>query len=126
MRHIDIATEYAKGWNNLNFTNFFECLDADCELSSYWVLSNLKGKLAIADYLNKKVETIKRANHKVYAELGTCTVTEVGSPCVVLAQSDPANREGVVTFKINSNLVTEMNICAFQILAPNCSGIYPK
>ena len=62
MNKLEIVTEIAKGYNNLN-SAIFEVLASDyiC-YESQWVLNSIYGKAETFSYLKQKFETIKQSN----------------------------------------------------------------
>lgn len=87
----DAARAFARAWNRLDPADFLEHLRPEARYASQWVLEELVGKRAIADYLVTKMRTVKdRALHnpatKVFAELGKTTAGSPGRDCVFMAQ----------------------------------------
>jgi hypothetical protein len=106
----DAAVLFAKSWNKLDFTEWFENLAEDCQYSSQYVKEVLQNREAIVHYLSGKLETIKRTGHPVKARVATMVKGErpgpkKGSPCVGMYQGDCQSICSVVFFRVADGMV---------------------
>lgn len=95
----DAAIAYARAWNRLECSDFLELLATDAHYESQWVFSELASKDDIADYLITKMETVKSAGNKVFAELGKTRLGSIGRDCVFIAQGRKEEVKAVVLLK---------------------------
>lgn len=120
----DAATAYAKAWNRLDPGEFIDMLSPDVRYSSQWVLEDLHGKKALADYLRGKMATVKKSAATVYAEVAQIGT---GDPCVLLAQGNRDDVNALVLFTVDQNKVTGFDMCIPDLYGSNIrSGMYPS
>ena len=63
---------YAKMMHTLDSSEFESYLSEDFTYSSQKVLTDMNSKDEFIEYIRPKLETIKKTNSSVYAELGVC------------------------------------------------------
>lgn len=122
----DALIAYAKMMNTLNSSEFESMLADDFSYESQAVLSAINGKKEFIEYIRPKLQTIKNANAKVYAELAELSAYGQNE-CVVVAQGSKDNLAATVYIKINNDKITRLDMC----LVPDPktakrSGIYPQ
>jgi hypothetical protein len=105
---LTAAAAYAKAWNRLDPSEFIGMLDPDVCYSSQWVLEDLVGQENVANYLTKKMQTVKKAGATVYTEVAQ---TRAGKTCVLLAQGDKKNVNALVLFDVDHDKVTRFDMC---------------
>lgn len=126
----DAARAFARAWNRLDPADFLEHLRPEARYASQWVLEELVGKRAIADYLVTKMRTVKdRALHdpatKVFAELGKTTAGSPGRDCVFMAQGRKEKITAVALFEVEAGKIKRYDLCIPELLGIVRSGIYP-
>lgn len=126
----DAARAFARAWNRLDPADFLEHLRPEARYASQWVLEELVGKRAIADYLVTKMRTVKdRALHnpatKVIAELGKTTAGLPGRDCVFMAQGRKEKITAVALFEVEAGKIKRYDLCIPELLGIVRSGIYP-
>jgi len=121
----DAATAYARAWNRLECTEFLELLAPDAIYESQWVFNELAGKDVIADYLIHKLEAVKNAGNKVFAELGITRLGSFGRDCVFIAQGKKEEVKAVVLFKVADDKIQRYDLCVPELYDVDRSGIYP-
>ncbi len=107
MNKLEIVTEIAKGYNNLNSSTFEVLASDDISYESQWVLNSIYGKAEIFNYLNQKFETIKNSETKLFAELAYFGE----DPCIILAQDTKENKVATVLIDIANEQIGKMTIC---------------
>ena len=68
----DALSIYAKMMHTLDSSEFESFLSEDFSYSSQKVLTDMNSKDEFIEYIRPKLETIKKTNSSVYAELGVC------------------------------------------------------
>ena len=69
----DALSIYAKMMHTLDSSEFESFLSEDFSYSSQKVLTDMNSKDEFIEYIRPKLETIKKTNSSVYAELGVCS-----------------------------------------------------
>ena len=121
MEDLDFVRLYAKSWNQLNFEVIEPFLSSDVVYDSQVVLESLVGKAAVSDYLEGKMETIKRnlLTSEVYAEVGYCgsqagrrvqLFGAEGRPCVLMAQGDISIPTAIVLLETDGRMIKQVSI----------------
>lgn len=126
----DAAVAYARAWNRLDPAEFIGLLAPDAVYTSMWVLTDLQGKEAVADYLIGKIQAVKAycahdPTAKVYAELGRTAGSFSGRHCVILAQGDKDSPDCVAMFRVAGGQVKQVDLCLVEVMGPVRSGVYP-
>lgn len=122
----DALRAYAKMWNTLSTEALESLLADDFTYESQWVFEALTSKQAFLDYIRSKIETVRQAKAKVYAEMGVVSAYGERQPCVVLAQNAKSNLVGLVLAEVKDNKLTRIDLCI--VPAPQAaerSGEYP-
>ena len=118
---------YAAMMNTLDASRIEPFLADDFVYESQAVFQPLESKQAFLNYIRPKLETVKRANATVYAELGRVSAYGSEQPCVVLAQSRPENLVGLVLAKAEGGKLKRLDLCV--VPPPQTaqrSGEYPQ
>ena len=77
------------------------------------------------EYIRPKLETIKKTNSSVYAELGICPAYG-HTDCLIMAQGDKSNLLGVAYASVDEGKISGLSLCI--VPTPDSairSGIYP-
>ncbi len=134
-----LVTALGKAYNTLDVSHIEYLLDADIIYESQQVLSPLKGKKAVLDYLRKKFETLRNTpGAELIAELGfmgsqerayikAAFATE-GQPCLILSQGEKERKLAVVLVEGLRGKISRVELCT---VAPHWSqvrgtGEYPS
>jgi hypothetical protein len=118
---------YAAMMNTLDATRIEPHLADDFVYESQAVFQPLESKQAFLEYIKPKLETVKRANATVFAELGRVSAYGREQPCVVLAQNSPENLVGLVLAKSEGGKLKRLDLCV--VPAPRTAqrtGEYPR
>ena len=107
MNKLEIVTEIAKGYNNLNSSTFEVLASENISYESQWVLNALNGKAETFSYLKQKFETIKNSETKLFAELAYFGE----DPCIILAQDTKENKVATLLIDITNEQISQMTIC---------------
>ena len=116
---------YAKMIHTLDSSEFESYLSEDFTYSSHKVLTNMNSKDEFIEYIRPKLETIKKTNSSVYAELGVCPAYG-HTDCLVMAQGDKSNLLGVAYASVDKGKISGISLCI--VPTPDSaerSGIYP-
>ena len=84
MTNKDLATEYAKAFNNLDIAYIEKHLAEDFKYTSQKVFSQMESKAEYLHYLKGKFSTIRNSQSKVVARLGLFR----NENCIALYQID--------------------------------------
>ncbi len=122
----DALIAYAKMMNTLDASEFELLLDDNFCYESQLVLEPISGTSKFIIYIREKLETIKKANLRVYAELGELSAYGQ-TECVVLAQNDKNHIGAVVYANVRGDKITRIDICTVpDPRTAKRSGIYPQ
>ena len=116
---------YAKMIHTLDSSEFESYLSEDFTYSSHKVLTNMNSKDEFIEYIRPKLETIKKTNSSVYAELGVCPAYG-HTDCLIMAQGDKSNLLGVAFASVDKGKISGISLCI--VPTPDSaerSGIYP-
>jgi len=117
---------YAKMMNTLSAEPLEPLLADDFVYESQAVFQALASKQAFLEYMIPKLQTIRRSNATVYAEMGTVAAYGKNQPCVILAQSDKANLVALVLAKTQGSKLSRLDLCIVPPpQAAERSGEYP-
>lgn len=117
---------YAKMINTLSAEPLESILADDFTYESQTVFQALESRHAFLEYIIPKLETIRRSNAKVFAEMGTVLAYGKSQPCVILAQNDKANLVALVLAKTHGGKLSRLDLCiAPPPQAAERSGEYP-
>jgi len=112
--------------NTLSAEPLEPLLADDFAYESQTVFQALESKQAFLEYIIPKLQTIRRSNATVYAEMGTVAAYGKNQPCVILAQNDKANLVALVLAKTHGSKLSRLDLC---IVPPpqtaKRSGEYP-
>ncbi len=120
---------YAKMMNTLSvepLEPLEPLLADDFVYESQGVFQALESKQAFLEYIFLKLQTIRRSNATVYAEMGTLSAYRKNQPCVILAQNDKANLVALLLAKTQGSKLSRLDLCI--VPAPQSaerSGEYP-
>lgn len=117
---------YAKMMNTLSVEPLESLLADDFAYESQTVFQAILSKQAFLEYIIPKLQTIRRSDATVYAEMGTVAAYGKNQPCVILAQNDKANLVALILAKTHGNKLRRLDLC---IVPPpqtaQRSGEYP-
>ena len=85
----------------------------------------MNSKDEFIEYIRPKLETIKKTNSSVYAELGVCPAYG-HTDCLIMAQGDKSNLLGVAYASVDNGKISGFSLCI--VPTPDSaerSGIYP-
>ena len=116
---------YAKMMHTLDSSEFESFLSGDFSYSSQKVLTDMNSKDEFIEYIRPKLETIKKTNSSVYAELGICPAYG-HADCLIMAQGDKSNLLGVAYASVDKGKISGLALCIVPTPeAAERSGIYP-
>ena len=116
---------YAKMMHTLDSSEFESFLSEDSTYSSQKVLTDMNSKDEFIEYIRPKLETIKKTNSSVYAELGVCPAYG-HTDCLIMAQGDKSNLLGVAYASVDKGKISGISLCIVPTPdAATRSGIYP-
>ena len=121
----DALSIYAKMMHTLDSSEFESFLSEDFTYSSQKVLTDMNSKDEFIEYIRPKLETIKKTNSSVYAELGVCPAYG-HADCLIMAQGDKSNLLGVAYASVDKGKISGLSLCI--VPTPDSairSGIYP-
>ena len=101
-------------------------LAEDFVYESQNVLQPSESKQEFLEYIYPKLKTIREANAKVFAEIGTVSAYE-NQPCVIRAQNDKDNLVALVLVKLEGQLIKRLDLCIVpRPQTAKRSGEYPE
>ena len=116
---------YARMMHTLDSSEFESFLSEDFSYSSQKVLTDMNSKNEFIEYIRPKLETIKKTNSSVYAELGVCPAYG-HTDCLIMAQGDKSNLLGVAYASVDKGKISGIALCIVPTPeAAERSGIYP-
>ena len=116
---------YAKMMHTFDSSEFESYLSEDFTYTSQKVLIDMNSKDEFIEYIRPKLETIKKTNSSVYAELGVCPAYG-HTDCLIMAQGDKSNLLGVAYASVDKGKISGISLCI--VPTPDSaerSGIYP-
>ena len=111
----DSLRAYAKMMNTLDSSHLEPLLAEDFSYASQMVFDEIGSKQLFLEYIEPKLQTIKRANATVYAEIGTVNAYSKQQPCVILAQNKRDNLEALVLATVESGELKRLDLCIVPI-----------
>jgi hypothetical protein len=126
-----LVTALGKAYNTLDITHIEQLLDDDIKYESQHVITPLRGKEAVLDYLRKKFVTLKNTpGSELFAEIGfmgsqereyiqAAFATE-GQPCLILSQGEKEKKLAVVLVEGLQGKISEVQLCT---VAPHWSQV---
>ncbi len=78
------AIEYAKAWNELDYTDFLKLLDKNVHCASQYALEELTNKNSILNYLENKIKTVRKLGIKICAEVGNTQLNFAGKDFLLI------------------------------------------
>ena len=121
----DALSIYAKMMYTLDSSEFESFFSEDFSYSSQKVLTDMNSKDEFIEYIRPKLETIKKTNSSVYAELGVCPAY-VHTYCLIMAQGDKSNLLGVAYASVDKGKISGISLCIVPTpYSAERSGIYP-
>ena len=122
---MEALSMYARMLHTLNSSEFESFLSEDFSYSSQKVLTDMNSKEDFIEYIRPKLETIKKTNSSVYAELGVCPAYG-HTDCLIMAQGDKSNLIGVAYASVDEGKICGLALCIVPTPdAAERSGIYP-
>jgi hypothetical protein len=126
LTEVDALRAYAKMMNTLSVEPLESLLADDFAYESQTVFQALESKQAFLEYIIPKLQTIRRLNATVYAEMGAVDAYGKYQPCVILAQNDKANLVALVLAKTHGSKLRRLDLCIVPPpQAAERSGEYP-
>lgn len=140
MNESELVELYAKTWNTLNSAIIEPYLADDVVYESQKIFTPLVGKDAVYDYLQGKMQTIKKTRYKsdVFAEIGYCGSQDGNKiqvlsasdfrPCVLMAQGNPDEVIALVLLETEAGKIKRIDICT-EVPHPSTAtrtGEYPE
>jgi len=113
---LEACRGFARMMNTLDVSHLTPWLADDMTYSSQRVFASLSGKEAYLNYITEKLETVRKANASVWAEIAHTEAFSAG-PCVVLAQGTKDNLVSTLLLKLRDGKIVNMDMCA--VPAPN-------
>ena len=116
---------YARMLHTLDSSEFESFLSEDFSYSSQKVLTDMNSKDEFIEYIRPKLETIKKTNSSVYAELGVSPAYG-HTDCLIMAQGDKSNLLGVAYASVDKGKISGLSLCI--VPTPDSAiriGIYP-
>ena len=118
-------TAYATMMNRLNAAYLEPLLADDFHYASQWVIAEIESKSAYLNYIEAKLEIIRKSGPVVWAEMGSLE-RELPGPCVVMAQGDKEDLLAVVLAEVEGGKIKRMDLCfAPSPYSARRTGIYP-
>ena len=116
---------YARMMHTLDSSEFESFLSEDFSYSSQKVLTDMNSKDEFIEYIRPKLETIKKTNSSVYAELGVCPAYG-HTDCLIMAQGNKSNLLGDAYASVDAGKISGLSlyIVPTPYLAKR-SGVYP-
>lgn len=112
--------------NTLSAEPLVSLLADNFAYESQAVFQALESKQAFLEYIIPKLQTIRRSNTTIYAEMGTVAAYGKNQPCVILAQNDKANLVALVLAKTQGSKLSRLDLCIVPPpQAAERSGEYP-
>jgi len=108
---IDSLRAYARMMNTLDSSHLEPLLAEDFSYTSQMVFDEIGSKQLFLEYIRPKLQTIRRANATVYAEMGTVNAYGKQQPCVILAQNKRDNLEALVLATVESGELKRLDLC---------------
>lgn len=134
-----LVTALARAYNILDTSRLEQLLDEDSVYESQHVITPLRGRQNILEYLSRKFETIRNTpGSRLFAEvayLGSqhqatiqTTFAVEGQPCVILSQGERENKFALIFIEAIRGKIARVDICT---VAPHWSqaegtGEYPE
>jgi len=126
-----LVTALGKSYNTLDVAPIEQLLDDDIKYESQQVLSPLKGREAVLDYLKKKFVTLRNTpGSELFAETGFMGSQECeyikaafateGQPCLILSQGEKERKLAVVLVEGLKGKISEVQLCT---VAPHWSQV---
>jgi hypothetical protein len=107
---LEACRAYARMMNSLSTSHIEPWLADDLKYTSQWVAEDIVGKENYLAYIGGKIQSIKRAGSRVWAEIAyTDALNAV--PCVVLAQSTPDDLKATLLIEMNGSKIGSMCMC---------------
>jgi hypothetical protein len=117
---------FATTLNTLDPAHLESLLADDFHYASQWVFQEITSKAEYLTYLRGKLETIRRSNSPMFAELGRVVAYGADRPCVVVAQGSREQLEALALVEVADGLIPRIDLCAVPPpQAAERSGEYP-
>ena len=101
---------YARMLHTLDSSEFESFLSEDFSYSSQKVLTDMNSKDEFIEYIRPKLETIKKSESPVYAELGVCPAYG-HNDCLIMAQGDKSNFLGIAYTSVDKGKISGLALC---------------
>ena len=127
----DALRAFAAMMNTLDVSRLEPLLADDFHYASQWVFAEIESKAQYLAYVTGKIETIKRSDSKVWAELGEIQESPFilsqgyGDPCVFMAQGDKNKVISIVFASLKDNKISRIDMCMPELYRGRRLGVYP-
>lgn len=128
----DALRAFAAMMNTLDVSRLEPLLADDFHYASQWVFAEIESKTQYLAYITVKIETIKRSDSKVWAELGEIQESPFilsqccGDPCVLMAQGDKDKVISIVFASLKDNKISRIDMCMPELYRGKRLGVYPN
>lgn len=107
---LEACRAYARMMNTLDFSHLETWLAEDICYESQWVFDVMCGKERFSDYIQKKLDAIRREGSRVWAEIAYTDVFGAG-PCVILAQGNEDQWIATLLIQMKEEKISKMDMC---------------
>ncbi len=126
----EAVAAFARAWNRLEPDGFLDLLATDARYVSQWVFEELVGAPAIADYLHRKMRTVRAHGinapwARVRVEIGRMAVGGNGRACAFMTQGRDNAVQAAVVFDVADGRIVCYQLCMPEILAAVRTGVFP-
>mgnify|MGYP001411260980 CR=1 FL=1 len=148
LKEYEALESYARMLNTMNIKHLEPLLSDDFIFETQMVTNPLKSKKAFIEYMAVKLETIKKHNACIYAEMGFIngfpmvfqpsekdiqgksiyTSDGIGSkrPCLILAQPEKDNLVAIALAEVKDEKIKRIDLCIVpDPYSAERTGIYP-
>ncbi|MGO9379685.1 MAG: hypothetical protein ACLP29_14225 [Dissulfurispiraceae bacterium] len=126
-----LVTALGKAYNTLDISHIANLLDDNIIYESQQVLTPLRGKEAVLDYMKKKFVTIRNTpGSALIAEVGfmgsqehafiEAAFASEGQPCLILSQGDKERKLAAVLVEAVKGKIARVELCT---VAPHWSQV---
>jgi len=121
----EAAIACAKAWNRLDCRDYIELLADGAHYASQYVFEELTSKQEIANYLTRKMQTVKASGARVYAELGVTCSGSKGRDCTFLCQGSKEEVTAAILFEVKDGKISRYDLVIPDLVQVQRSGVYP-
>ncbi len=107
---LEACRAYARMMNTLDFSHLEPWLAENMSYGSQWVFEEMHGKQNYADYIQKKLQAIRKDGARVWAEIAYTDAFGAG-PCVILAQGNETDLTATLLITLRDGKIESMHMC---------------